>query len=103
MIYARILEWLSNVSVGSIIAVCTAVSVVCVGVWKIVSKILELYEKYSGKPKPRKGQDDQETVDRFGRANHKGFQAQILLLLLEHDLDFPTMRIVLQHLLIGKA
>lgn len=42
-----ILEWLSNVSVGSIIAVCTAVSVVCVGVWKIVSKILELYEKYS--------------------------------------------------------
>ena len=56
-----------------------------------------------GKPKPRKGQDDQKTVDRFGRANHKGFQAQILLLLLEHDLDFPTMRIMLQHLLIGKA
>lgn len=42
-----ILEWLSGISVGSIIAVCTAVSVVCVGVWKIVSKILQLYERYT--------------------------------------------------------
>ena len=43
-----VLEQMSEIPVGNIIAVIAAVSVVCAGVWKIVSKILELYEGYTG-------------------------------------------------------
>lgn len=43
-----VLQQMSEIPVGNIIAVIMAVSIVCAGVWKIVSKILELYEGYTG-------------------------------------------------------
>lgn len=43
-----VLKQMSEIPIGNIIAVITAVSIVCAGLWKIVAKILELYEGYAG-------------------------------------------------------
>lgn len=42
-----ILNWLSNISVGTIIAVVTAIGIVGVGIWKVVSMIIHLHNSYT--------------------------------------------------------
>ncbi len=42
-----ILSWLSDLSIGTIIAVVSAVGIVGVGVWKIISMIIHLYNSYT--------------------------------------------------------
>ena len=37
-----------------------------------------------------KGKEHQQAVNRLGGANHKGFEAQIHFLLLEHDFEFSS-------------
>lgn len=41
-----ILDWLSNVSIGTFIAVITAAGAIGVGVWKAISAIISLYNGY---------------------------------------------------------
>lgn len=43
---ASILERLSEIPIGTIIAFITAMSVICVGGWKIISKMIKLYDGY---------------------------------------------------------
>lgn len=42
-----ILNWLSNISVGTIIAVVTAIGIVGAGIWKVVSMIIHLHDSYT--------------------------------------------------------
>lgn len=42
-----ILNWLSDLSVGTIIAVVSTVGIVGVGIWKVVSMIIHLYNSYT--------------------------------------------------------
>lgn len=42
-----LLEMLSGISVGSIIAVVTVVSIVCAGCWKVISKLIKVYDGYN--------------------------------------------------------
>ena len=42
-----ILNWLSDISVGTIIAVITVVGIIGAGVWKAVSAIIHLYDSYT--------------------------------------------------------
>lgn len=42
-----ILNWLSDLSVGTIIAVVSTVGIVGVGIWKVVSMIIHLYNSYA--------------------------------------------------------
>lgn len=48
-----ILSWLSDLSIGTIIAVVSAVGIVGVGVWKIISMIIHLYNSYTEVRKER--------------------------------------------------
>lgn len=49
-----------------------------------------------------KGKEHQQAVNGLGGANHKGFEAQVHFMLLEHDLDFPAAGVMGQNLLIRK-
>lgn len=42
-----ILNWLSNISVGTIIAVVTAIGIVGASIWKVVSMIIHLHNSYT--------------------------------------------------------
>lgn len=42
-----ILNWLSNISVGTIIAVVAAIGIVGAGIWKVVSMIIHLHDSYT--------------------------------------------------------
>lgn len=42
-----ILNWLSGISVGTIIALVTAVGIIGAGVWKVVSMIIHLHDSYT--------------------------------------------------------
>lgn len=42
-----ILNWLSNISIGTIIAVVTAIGIVGAGIWKVVSMIIHLHDSYT--------------------------------------------------------
>lgn len=44
---STLLQRLSEISIGSIIAVITTVSFICVGGWKIISKMIKLYDGYA--------------------------------------------------------
>ena len=47
--------------------------------------------------------DNQQPVNRFSRANHEGFEAHIHFLLLKHDLNLPTVSIMVKDHLIRQA
>ena len=49
------------------------------------------------------GKDDKQAVNGYCRTNHKGFEAQIHFLLLEHDLNFPAMGVMRKNFPIRKA
>lgn len=42
-----ILNWLSSISVGTIIALVTAIGIVGAGIWKVVSMIIHLHDSYT--------------------------------------------------------
>ena len=42
-----ILNWLSSISVGTIIALVTAAGIIGAGVWKVVSMIIHLHDSYT--------------------------------------------------------
>lgn len=42
-----VLNWLSNISVGTIIAVVTAIGIIGVGIWKVISMIIHLHDSYT--------------------------------------------------------
>lgn len=44
---STLLQRLSEISIGSIIAVITAISVICVGCRKIISKMIKIYDGYT--------------------------------------------------------
>lgn len=44
---STLLQRLSEVPVGNIIAVITAASIICVGCWKVISKMINLYDGYT--------------------------------------------------------
>lgn len=44
---ASILEQLSKIPIGTIIAIIAAVSVVCIGCWKVISQMIKLYDMYT--------------------------------------------------------
>ena len=49
------------------------------------------------------GEDDKQAVNGYCGTNHKGFETHIHFLLLEHDLNFPTMGVMRKNFLIRKA
>lgn len=49
------------------------------------------------------GEDNQQTVNRFGGTNHKRFKAQVHFMLLKHDLNFPAVGVMGQNLVIRKT
>lgn len=49
------------------------------------------------------GEDNQQTVNRFGGTNHKGLKAQVHFMLLKHDLNFPAVGVMGQNLVIRKT
>ena len=51
----------------------------------------------------RQGQNDQQAVNCFGRADHKGFEAHVHFMLLEHDLNLPAVGIMGKNLLVRKG
>lgn len=42
-----VLNWLSNISVGTIIAVVTAIGIIGAGIWKVISMIIHLHDSYT--------------------------------------------------------
>lgn len=42
-----ILERLSMIPIGTIIAIIAAVSVICIGCWKVISQMIKLYDMYT--------------------------------------------------------
>lgn len=42
-----VLNWLSNISVGTIIAVVTAIGIIGAGIWKVISTIIHLHDSYT--------------------------------------------------------
>lgn len=42
-----VLNWLSNISVGTIIAVVTAICIIGAGIWKVISMIIHLHDSYT--------------------------------------------------------
>lgn len=50
---ASILQQLSQIPIGNIIAFLTAISVICVGGWKIISQMIKLYDGYNDIRKDR--------------------------------------------------
>ena len=42
-----VLNWLSNISIGTIIAVVTAIGIIGVGIWKVISMIIHLHDSYT--------------------------------------------------------
>ena len=42
-----VLNWLSNISLGTIIAVVTAIGIIGVGIWKVISMIIHLHDSYT--------------------------------------------------------
>lgn len=42
-----VLDWLSNISVGTIIAVVTAIGIIGAGIWKVISMIIHLHDSYT--------------------------------------------------------
>ncbi len=51
----------------------------------------------------RQGQDDKQAIDGFCGTNHKGFEAHIHFLQLEHDFNFPAMGVMRKNFPIRKA
>ena len=51
----------------------------------------------------RQGQDEKQTVDGYCGTDHKGIEAHIHFLLLEHDLDFPAVGVMRKNFPIRKA
>ncbi len=49
------------------------------------------------------GKDDKQAINGYCRTNHKGFEAHIHFLLLEHDLNFPAMGVMRKNFPIRKA
>ena len=49
------------------------------------------------------GKDDKQAVNGNSGTNHKGFEAHIHFLLLEHDLNFPSMGVMRKDFPIRKA
>ena len=49
-----------------------------------------------------KGKEHQQAFNGLGGANHKGFEAQVHFMLLEHNLNFLTAGVMGQNLLIRK-
>ena len=49
------------------------------------------------------GKDDEQPVNGLCGANHKGLEAHIHFLLLEHDFDFPAMGVMGEDFLVRKA
>lgn len=68
-----VLDWLSHISVGTVIAVVTAVGAIGIGIWKIVSAIIHLYDSYTevreerDKLKQKVEDHDQEITDIKGQ------------------------------------
>ncbi len=44
---ASILERLSMIPIGTIIAIIAAMSVICIGCWKVISQMIKLYDMYT--------------------------------------------------------
>lgn len=42
-----VLNWLSNISIGTIIAVVTAIGIIGAGIWKVISMIIHLHDSYT--------------------------------------------------------
>lgn len=42
-----IIKWLSNISIGTIIAVVTAIGIIGAGIWKVISMIIHLHDSYT--------------------------------------------------------
>lgn len=42
-----VLNWLSNISVGTIIAAVTAIGIIGAGIWKVISMIIHLHDSYT--------------------------------------------------------
>lgn len=49
------------------------------------------------------GKDNQQTVNRLGGAEHKGFKAQVNFMLFKHDFNFPAVGVMGQNFLIRKT
>ena len=49
------------------------------------------------------GKNDKQAVNGYSRTNHKGFEAQIHFLLLEHNLNFPAVGIMRKDFPVRKA
>lgn len=68
-----VLDWLSHISVGTVIAVVTAGGAIGIGIWKIVSAIIRLYDSYTevreerDKLKQKVEDHDQEITDIKGQ------------------------------------
>ena len=65
---ASILQQLSQVPIGSIIAFFTAMSVIGIGCWKIISQMIKLYDGYNdirgvGDRRKTQVEENSESID----------------------------------------